>query len=89
MPMSLPTFDEELEIYFRHAAHDNVLDIGPGEGKFGKMVRRAQPTARRIGAEVDPDYVEQYGLKEIYDELKIMDARRLSDDVTASFASPT
>ena len=60
MPLSLPLFDEELELYFRHAAHDSVLDIGPGEGKFGKLLRRVQPTARRLAVEVDAGYVEQY-----------------------------
>jgi hypothetical protein len=84
VPFSLPTFDDELRIYFQHAAHESVLDVGPGEGKFGKMLRDVQPSARRIAVEVDGAYVEQYGLREIYDEVLVMDAARLMDDVRRS-----
>ena len=87
MPTSLPIFDEELELYFEHAGHDSVLDIGPGEGKFGKMLRRVQPAAKRIAVELDDAYVEQYGLRDIYDELLLMDATRLMDDVRLTFGA--
>ena len=87
MPTSLPIFDPELELYFAHAAHDSVLDIGPGEGRFGTMLRRVQPAAKRIGVEVDAAYVEQYRLREIYDEVLVMDATRLMDDVRVTFGA--
>jgi hypothetical protein len=87
MPFSLPMFDEDLELYFQHAKHPEVLDIGPGEGKFGKMLRRVQPSAKRLAVEVDPSYVETYRLREIYDEVLIMDAARLMDDVRRTFGA--
>lgn len=77
MPRSLPIFDEEIELYFTHVPHPLVLDIGPGEGKFGRMLRRLQPSARLIGVEIEPAYIQQYRLGEIYDELWVQDATRL------------
>jgi len=87
MPSSLPMFDKELELYFEHAEHDNVLDVGPGEGKFGKMLRRVQPSAKRVAVELEAVYVEQYGLRDIYDELLVMDVTRLMDDVRLTFGA--
>jgi hypothetical protein len=37
--------------------------------------------------EVDSAYVEQYGLRDIYDELLVMDATRLMDDVGLTFGA--
>src|SRR5438094_945276 len=77
MPYSAPTFDSELELYFHQVHHNCVLDIGPGEGKYGKMLRRVQPKTRLIGVEIDAVYVEQYNLHKIYDEVWILDAAEL------------
>jgi hypothetical protein len=87
MPFSMPMFDDDLELYFQHAEHQQVLDIGPGEGKYGKMLRRVQPAAKRMAVEIDPAYVEEYGLREIYDEVLVMDAARLMDDVRRTFGA--
>jgi hypothetical protein len=81
MPVSLPIFDEEIELLFKHLPFDSVLDIGPGEGKYGKMLQRLQPSARRIGVELDASYVEQYRLREIYDDVLVQDAARLMDRI--------
>jgi hypothetical protein len=87
MPQSMPIFDEELELYFREQPHESVLDIGPGEGKYGKLLKRVQPSARRIGVELDPSYVEEYKLRAVYDEVLVMDAARLMDDVRRRFGA--
>lgn len=85
MPYSVPTFDSELELYFRQVHHDCVLDIGPGEGKYGKMLRRVQPETKLIGVEIDPAYVEQYRLREVYDEIWNLDAGELINDSNRAF----
>ena len=87
MPVSLPFFDRELELYVRHAAHSRMLDIGPGEGKFGTLLKRIQPHARRIAVEIDPSYVDEYRLRDSYDEVLVMDARQLITNVNASFGA--
>lgn len=57
-----------------------VLDVGPGEGIYGKIVRKYSPeTEKIVGVEVWGPYVEQFKLKEFYDEVWICDARIYPD----------
>ena len=65
MPFSATEFDSEIELYFRLIRHESIVDIGPGEGKYGRMLRRVQPDTKLIGIELDADYVEQYKLREL------------------------
>ena len=85
MPYSAPTFDSEVKLYFEQVRHDSVLDIGAGEGKYGRMLRRAQPKIRLISVEVDAGYVEQYKLRDIYDEVWVHDAAELMNDPGRTF----
>jgi phospholipid N-methyltransferase len=85
MPSSAPTFDSELELYFRQVHHDSVVDIGPDEGKYGRMLRRAQPKSRLISVEIDPGYVKQYKLRDIYDEVLVQDAAEPMNDLDRAF----
>jgi hypothetical protein len=85
MPYSAPTFDPELELYFRQVRHGSVMDIGPGEGKYGQMLRRVQPTAKRIAVELESEYVEKFKLGDLYDEVRIHDAAALLEDVDQVF----
>jgi hypothetical protein len=43
MPFSDTAYDKELELYFSLVSHPCVLDIVPGEGKYGRMLRRVRP----------------------------------------------
>ena len=57
-----------------------VLDIGPGEGIYGKIVRKYSPqTEKLVGVEIWGPYVEQFKLREFYDEVWICDARIYPD----------
>jgi predicted TPR repeat methyltransferase len=85
MPYSAPTFDSEVELYFKQVRHDSVLDIGAGEGKYGRILRRARPKIRLIGVEVDAGYVEQYKLRDIYDEVWVHDVAELMNDPGRTF----
>ena len=85
MPFSAAAFDTEIELYFRLIRHDTVVDIGPGEGKYGKMLRRVQPQAKLIGVELDEAYVEEYKLRDIYDDIWVMDAGELINDLDRAF----
>lgn len=85
MPFSASAFDKEIEQYFRLSEHATIVDIGPGEGKYGRMLRAARPRARLIGVEVDAGYVEKYNLRKLYDEIWIMDAAGLMDDLERTF----
>lgn len=85
MPNSSPIFDSELELYFREVRHASVLDVGAGEGKYGEMLRRAQPKIRLIAVELDPDYVEEYKLRDLYDEVWGRDAADLMNDLDRTY----
>jgi phospholipid N-methyltransferase len=85
MPNSSPIFDSELELYFREVRHRSVLDIGAGEGKYGEMLRRVQPETELIAVELDPDYVEAYKLRGLYDEVWGRDAADLMNDLDRTY----
>jgi hypothetical protein len=85
MPFSATEFDSELELYFRLIRHESVVDVGPGEGKYGRMLRRVQPDIKLIGLELDAGYVEQYKLRDIYDTVWVSDAAELLDEPERTF----
>jgi hypothetical protein len=85
MPYSSPIFDNELELYFREVHHSSVLDIGAGEGKYGEMLRRVQPNTKLIAVELDADYVEEYKLRDLYDEVWGRDAADLMNDLGRTY----
>ena len=85
MPFSATEFDSEIELYFRLIRHESVVDIGPGEGKYGRMLRRVRPDIKLIGVELDADYVEQYKLRDLYDEVWVSDAAELMNDPDRTF----
>ncbi len=69
MPLSNRTFDEAVEEFLSKHLEKKYLDLGTGAGKYGKIIRKVNPEAYIIGVEVNPDYIEKYGVKKIYDEL--------------------
>lgn len=46
-----------------------VLDIGPGRGKFGKILKKPYRTIDAI--EIFEPYVDQFGLRDIYDKIEV------------------
>jgi hypothetical protein len=85
MPFSATEFDSEIELYFRLIRHESIVDIAPGESKYGRMLRRVQPDTKLGGIELAADYVEQYKLRELYDEVWVSDAADLMNDPDRTF----
>ena len=56
-----------------------VLDIGPGSGVYGRIVRDVAPSARLVGVEAWAPYVDEFWLRDVYDEVIVGDARELSN----------
>lgn len=52
-----------------------LVDVGPGLGTYGRLLRPILPQARFIAVEIWAPYVKEFGLTEIYDEVHIADAR--------------
>lgn len=54
---------------------DTFLDVGPGEGAYGKLVKEHSPLTQRHAVEIWAPYVETYRLENIYHKVFICDAR--------------
>lgn len=58
----------------------SFLDIGPGQGKYGKMIGSSNPHCQSIAIEIAHDYVDKYDLREIYSEVYVGDGAELVFD---------
>lgn len=55
----------------------SLLDIGPGQGKYGRMVKAANPHCHSCAVEIADEYVKAYGLADLYDEVVVGDGAAL------------
>ena len=78
MPVSTDVFDRRVSAWLQDWIANNpggeYYDIGPGEGKYGRLVRELDPGARLVAIEIDPGYIETYHLAELYDQVVCADA---------------
>lgn len=81
MPVSADSFDSWISAMIGLLQPATVCDIGPGAGKYGKIVKRVAGQrgfeTRVTGIEIDPSYIEEFGLRSIYDEVIVGDAVNL------------
>jgi hypothetical protein len=76
MPGSFPIFDAAVERLIELAAPAHALDVGPGQGKFARMLGRAAPACHRAAVEVEASYVERFGLSALYHRVETADIRQ-------------
>ena len=77
MPGSIRENDVDVVTFVVDNDIKTVLDIGAGKGTYGHLLR---PHVERIDAvEIWEPYVEQFGLKKIYDSVVIDDFRNWPD----------
>jgi len=69
MPYSEPTFDNKIKNFLFAHPGKTYLDIGAGAGKYGKIIRKINPSAHLIGVEVNKEFITKFKLKDIYDEV--------------------
>lgn len=74
MPFSDPCFDAEIEAFLRSVRPRVLVDIGPGAGKYGHLARAASSNTRTIAVEVEPAYIAEFRLAEVYSEVVCADA---------------
>ncbi|KXV03000.1 hypothetical protein CR51_19305 [Caballeronia megalochromosomata] len=74
MPYSASSFDAVTSSALQILKPSRVLDIGCGAGKYGHLVRSALPDAILEGVEIEPTYVEQFALRDIYSPMHVMSA---------------
>ena len=73
----MPYSSESGKAYVRNIVgrvkHERMLDIGCGSGTYAKMF----PDAHWTGVEVWESYIEEFKLKDLYQQLILSDAREL------------
>jgi hypothetical protein len=84
MPYSAVVFDQHIAALILRMRPASVLDIGPGAGKYGRIVKMLRddhglPVESLAAVEIDPSYIEEFGLREIYDVVQEGDAALLPD----------
>jgi SAM-dependent methyltransferase len=83
MPYSAQVFDRHVAALIQLMKPDSVLDIGPGAGKYGLIVKHLRDAGQAIGSlaavEIDESYIEQFNLRAIYDMVQLGDASQLPD----------
>lgn len=59
-----------------------VLDVGPGHGKYGVLMREYVPTIRQLDAvEAEERYVDRYWwLTAVYDDVRVQDVATMTAD---------
>ena len=74
MPHSDPEFDPLLEELINLFAPSNLLDLGAGSGKYGRIAKSLNPATRCIAVELHSPYISRYKLVDLYDEVREMNA---------------
>ena len=54
---------------------ETALDVGPGEGAYGRLLTAHSPLTTRHAVEIWAPYIEQYRLENIYHRVYVCDAR--------------
>jgi hypothetical protein len=89
MPYSSNAFDHWVGSMVGLLQPATVLDIGPGAGKNGKIVREAAAKngfeSHTTAIEIDESYVKSFQLNEIYDKVIIDDALNLINEPSTRF----
>lgn len=74
MPTSDPQGKDWALATYLKIQPEHVIDIGPGEGTYAKLMR-PHHKAHWIGIEAWAPYIATYGLDELYDIVHVADAR--------------
>lgn len=81
MPFSHNALDPVVAAIFRELCPGTMMDIGPGAGKYGRMMKEAEASTgfdcHKTAVEISSDYVERFGLSTLYDSVLVQDAAEL------------
>jgi len=83
MPYSAMVFDQIVAAVIEKMRPTSVLDIGPGAGKYGLIIKALRELGVDIeslaAVEIDQSYIDQFKLNDIYDMVQLGDASLLPD----------
>lgn len=85
MPGSSDVLDLVLQDLLRSSPCRSMLDLGAGMGKYGRMMRTVRPEVKTTAIEVVADYITQFDLLNIYDDVRYMNMLDLMLDVDALY----
>jgi trans-aconitate methyltransferase len=78
--------DDVADLLIERVRPHLCLDLGAGAGKYGRILRRLCPTAHLRAVEVEQQYIDEFALLEIYDEVICSDATDLiASDIDRSY----
>ena len=69
MPYSSEVFDNSIKELFARWKYKTYLDIGVGAGKYGAIIKSLSGGNHVTGIEIEKEYVERFGLENLYDEI--------------------
>jgi hypothetical protein len=77
MPYSATGFDKWIRHWIWHHVPPCalILDVGPGAGKYGRLLKELLPSATVDAVEIFGPYVERFKLRELYRQVCIADVR--------------
>lgn len=81
MPYSASSLDALSAGLFQILNPRTVLDIGAGAGKYGHMIRNVLPHCEMTAVEIDPEYIETFSLRDVYNSV-------IEDDVLTLLKTP-
>lgn len=81
MPYSDDSNISDIRQYLLDTRPKNVLDVGAGAGKYGRLVRNTLPNASIEAVEVWEPYVKTFSLLDIYDLIHVKDVRELEPHI--------
>lgn len=79
MPFSDPSNVDWFKWLVGEINPKSVVDVGPGAGKYGSLIREVSPETATTAVEIWEPYVATYGLANIYDKVVVADARDFED----------
>jgi len=80
MPYSANTLDALTQGLIQILNPQSILDIGAGAGKYGHMVRGILPNSHLTAVEMDEEYVAEFSLRNLYNEVIVADATTLIEN---------
>lgn len=79
MPYSDVRFDKKTSSIIQNLKPKTVLDVGPGAGKYGHMIRKIDKDIRLEAVEIDKSYVDEFKLRTIYDKVHVTSIQKFID----------
>lgn len=80
MPYSTPDGKAWLVERLRDMSIESVLDVGAGCGTYARLLRPLFPRAHFEAVEIWEPYVDRFGLRELYEVVRVVDACRFYPD---------